>query len=81
MRQTIKVEDIVRFGNTLLSIDGDNIYPAFGTREYKEAVCDMIEKVMHMSGRYGGYYFIDNQLPTDRNSASYFRRRYIVKQK
>lgn len=85
MRQTIKVEDILEYGNKLLMIDPDmcSTYPALASKEYKEAVCDMLEKILHMSDRYSGYWVIDShkQESNDVNSPLYWKRKYYIKNK
>lgn len=85
MRQTIRVEDILEYGNKLLMIDPDmcSTYPALASKEYKEAVCDMLEKILHMSGRYSGYQVIESDKieSTEHNNPLYWKRRYYIKQK
>ena len=83
MRQTIKVEDIVTFANKMLSFTEKDVslFPSMATREYKEAICDIVEKVLSVSGRYGGYLMIDDEPSTDRNNVSYWRRKYLIKYK
>jgi hypothetical protein len=83
MRQTIRVEDFIEFGNRMVNIemhDPYTSYPSFYTREYKEAMCDAMEKVLHISGRYGGYYFNGGENPPY-DSAEFFNRTYLIKNK
>ena len=85
MRQTVRVEDIVDYGNFLLQVDASEIkyYETFGTREYKEAICDMIEKVLQMSGRYGGYIVLDShkEEANYRHKPEFWKRKYLIKNK
>jgi len=60
MRQTIQVEKLVEFGNALLKLDDSCPVPSMSSKEYKEGVCDMIEKVLKESGRYAGYMLLGN---------------------
>jgi len=83
MRQTIKVEDFIEFGNRMVNIENNDIYtsyPPFYTREYREAWCDAMEKVLHMADRYGGFYFNKGDNPPY-DSAEYFNRTYLIKNK
>ncbi len=83
MRQTIKVEDFIAFANKMVNIENHDIYtsyPSFYKREYKEAWCDAMEKVLHMADRYGGFYFNGGGNPPY-DSAEYFNRTYLIKNK
>jgi hypothetical protein len=83
MKQTIRVEDFIEFANRMVNIENHvtyTSYPSFYTREYKEAMCDAMEKVLHMADRYGGYYFNkEGDIPYD--SPDYFNRTYLIKNK
>ena len=48
MKKTFKVEDLVQYVNMMLSIrEKDAVaYPQLASREYKEAMCDVVEKVL-----------------------------------
>lgn len=85
MRQTIKVEDIVDYANKMLRIGAEECtsYPALASREYKEALCDIVEKILHMSGRYAGYQVIDsdNLEASNHRSPLYWKRKYYIKHK
>jgi hypothetical protein len=83
MKQTIRVEDFIEFANRMVNIENHvtyTSYPSFYTREYKEAMCDAMEKVLHMAGRYGGYYFNGSDNPPY-DSPDYFNRTYLIKNK
>lgn len=85
MRQTIKVEDILEYGNKMLLIDPDmcSTYPALASKEYKEAICDMLEKILHMADRYAGYQVIESDKieSTEHNNPLYWKRKYYIKHK
>ena len=83
MKQTIRVEDFIEFGNRMVNISNHEpyvFYPSFFTREYREAMCDAMEKVLHMADRYGGYYFNGGDNPPY-DSPDFFNRTYLIKNK
>lgn len=85
MKKTFKVEDLVQYVNMMLSIrEKDAVaYPQLASREYKEAMCDVVEKVMSRAKCYGGYQLLEvtDAAVNDRNSADFWTRRYIIKKK
>lgn len=80
MRQTIQVEKLVEFGNALLKLDETCPVPSMGTKEYKEGVCDMIEKVLRESDRYAGYMLLGDKSP-EWGTKECFMRKYFIKHK
>jgi hypothetical protein len=80
MRQTVSVEKLVEFGNALLKLDDSCPMPSMSSKEYKEGVCDMIEKVLMESGRYGGYMLLGSTTP-EWGTRECFMRKYFIKHK
>lgn len=80
MRQTVSVEKLVEFGNALLKIDDTCPVRSMASKEYKEGVCDMIEKVLKESGRYDGYMLLGDKTP-EWGTKECFMRKYFIKHK
>lgn len=80
MRQTVSVERLVEFGNALLKIDDTCPVRSMASKEYKEGVCDMIEKVLKESGRYDGYMLLGDKTP-EWGTKECFMRKYFIKHK
>ena len=54
-RKTVGVIEMIEFANTQLRrFDED------ATKEFKEGVCVMIEKIMFKADCYSGFHFLDN---------------------
>ncbi len=54
-RKTIGVIEMIDYANTQLARkDAD------ATKEFKEGVCVMIEKIMFLTDSYSGFQFLDN---------------------
>lgn len=80
MRQTVSVERLVEFGNALLKLDDTCGVRSMASKEYKEGVCDMIEKVLKESGRYDGYMLLGSTTP-EWGTKECFMRKYFIKHK
>jgi len=72
-RKTIEVKELLEHGNKLLALPKDAIYI---TKEWKAGVCSMLEKALHLSGNYNGFYHL-NPDDCEINTFGYFSRRYL----
>jgi hypothetical protein len=72
-RKTIGVIDLLEEANKQLRRTD-----RWATKEYKEGVISMIESVLHATGNYQGFAFID---PSDSktNTLGYYSRQYCNK--
>ena len=68
-RKTIDIDYLRSKANDALA-NKDN------SREYKTAVCDMIQSVLHKTDNYRGFMFIDNE-DKEFDSYGYWSRRYF----
>ena len=46
------------------------------TKEYKVGICCMIEKILHDTGNYKGFMFIDND-DSETGTLGYYSRQYF----
>jgi hypothetical protein len=70
-RKTVNVEAVKETANQLL--ERTDKYAIDG--EFKAGVCTMIERILHDTGNYRGFYFIN---PDARpNDEDYYARRYF----
>jgi len=68
-RKTVEVEQVKKMANDMLARTDE-----YATYKFKAGVCTMIEGVLHASGNYNGFSFID---PTARpDDEDYYARRY-----
>ena len=70
-RKTVKVEDIKNHVNGIL--ESNNPYY---TKDFKSGVCIVLEEVLHLSGNYNGFMFIDNE-DSEIDTLGYFSRKYF----
>jgi len=69
-RKTIGVLEMIDYANTQLARkDAD------ATKEFKEGVCVMVEKIMFLTDSYSGFQFLDNN-DCDINTLGHASRRY-----
>ena len=69
-RKTIGVLEMIDYANTQLARkDAD------ATKEFKEGVCVMVEKIMFLTDSYSGFQFLDNN-DCDINTLGHSSRRY-----
>lgn len=54
-KKTQPVADILAFANYQLARTDE-----FATADYKRGICNMIERVLHDTGNYEGFGFLDN---------------------
>jgi hypothetical protein len=70
-RKTVSVKDMVDYANLQLS-RVDN----FATKDFKAGICVMIESILHKSGGYQGFMFINNN-DSDVSTLGYYSRSYF----
>ena len=71
-KKTVSVSELKEHANNLLTLDECSVI----TKEWKEGVCSMIEKTLHLSGNYNGFYFLDSD-NCEINTFGYFTRKYF----
>ena len=72
MRKTINVYDLLLTINYNLQRTDKR-----ATKEYKSALCDTIESVLHKTGNYNGFQFLSNEdMETD--TLGYYSRVYYI---
>ena len=78
-KKTVPVLEMLEFANESLACKDHSI-------EFKEGICSMIEKILHKSGNYNGFMFLDADAAsigyeevTERYSpnAAYMTRKYF----
>jgi len=70
-RKTVNVKELLDYANVqLLRNDED------ATKEFKEGICGMVEKILHSSGNYNGFMFIRNE-DSEVNTMGYVTRKYF----
>jgi len=69
-RKTADVKSVLKFANYQLQRTDEH-----ASRDYKRAICDMIETVLHETGNYSGFGFIDNK-NSELGSLGYYSRFY-----
>lgn len=71
-KKTISVDELIDIANEKLSIaQVEHI-----TTEFKMGVCAMIEKILHSTNRYNGFYF-QNPDDCEFGTFGYFSRKYF----
>jgi hypothetical protein len=73
-RKTVEVQELKRWANSILSTPEGEI--EYITRDFKDGICVMIEKVLHEAGAYNGYMFLNNE-DSEYQSYGYLTRQYI----
>ena len=69
-RKTVGVIEMIDYANSQLERKDDA-----ATREFKEGVCVMVEKIMFLTDSYSGFQFLDNN-DCDINTLGHASRRY-----
>jgi hypothetical protein len=81
-RKTCDVVSLVNYANNLLA-QTESPYPEYLSAEYKYGICEMLEKVLHISGNYRGYIFlypdkVDGMTSIDYKNPYEFTRKYLL---
>lgn len=79
-RKTFSVTEFVAWGNDILAMPESDVI----TPEHKQGVIHAIDKVLHATGQYAGFSYLDTYDSEDPEFASpngrkNSRRRYLVK--
>jgi hypothetical protein len=70
-KKTLGVAQVLDYANLQLKrTDSD------ATKDFKSGVCTMIERVLHDTGNYNGFMFI-NPDDSDHGTLGYFSRKYF----
>ena len=69
-RKTVAVLQMLEYANIQLARTDK-----FVTKEYKEGIVTMIEKILHDTGNYAGFSFVDND-DSDCGTLGYYSRQY-----
>ena len=69
-KKTQPVSDILAFANYQLARTDE-----FATADYKAGICNMIERVLHDTGNYEGFGFLDNN-DRETGTLGYYSRFY-----
>ena len=73
-RKTIEVKKVVEMANKALAKSESEGW--FGTVEYKYGVVTMLEQILHKTGNYHGFMFLDNE-DSKIDTPGYLRRKYF----
>ena len=71
-RSTTDVISLLTFANYQLQRTDEH-----ASRDYKRAICDMIETVLHETGNYSGFGFVNNK-DSELGSLGFYSRFYYV---
>jgi len=74
-RKTVAVLQMLKYANVQLARTDK-----FVTKEYKDGIVTMIEKILHDTGNYAGFSFIDNN-DIDCGTLGYYSRQYCYSDK
>lgn len=73
-KKTVEVQELKRWANSILSTPEGEV--AHITRDFKDGICVMIEKVLHDANAYNGYMFLNNE-DSEYQTYGYLTRQYI----
>jgi len=74
-RKTVNVLTLLEWANKNLKRDDE-----YATVEFKSAMCSMIEIVLHETGNYEGFMFLNHE-DSDIGTLGYYSRLYFYSQK
>jgi hypothetical protein len=69
-RKTIGVLEMIDYANTQLERKDNE-----ATKEFKQGICNMVEKIMFLADCYSGFSFLDNN-DCEINTLGHTSRRY-----
>jgi len=69
-KKTYPVADILSYANYQLGRTDE-----FATVDFKAGICSMIENILHATGNYEGFGFLDNS-DSDTGTLGYYSRYY-----
>lgn len=73
-KKTVEVSKLKRWANSILSTpkgEAEHI-----TKEFKDGICVMLEKVLHEANAYNGFMFLNNN-DSERDTFGYVTREYL----
>lgn len=70
-KKTVGVSQMLDYANSQLQRQDPD-----ATKEFKSGVCVMIERILHDTGNYNGFMFINPQ-DSDHGTLGYFSRKYF----
>ena len=70
-KKTTSIANIIERANFLLSLKGDTF-----DKNFKEGVIAMLEPILHSTGNYNGFHFIDNN-DCEINTVGHVSRKYF----
>jgi len=73
-KKTVEVQELKHWANSILSTPEGEV--AHITKEFKDGICVMIEKVLHSANAYNGYMFLDNN-DSETGTYGYLTRQYL----
>ena len=73
-KKTVEVAELKRWANSILSIPEGEVDHI--TRDFKDGICVMIEKVLHEANAYKGFMFLDNN-DSEHWTYGYLTRQYL----
>lgn len=70
-KKTIKVQETLDYANYQLGRTDE-----YATKEFKVGITVMIEQILHLTGNYRGFMFLNNN-DSDVNTLGYYSRKYF----
>jgi hypothetical protein len=70
-KKTLGVSHMLDYANNQLARTDE-----YGSSDFKSGVCVMIERILHDTGNYNGFMFIDPN-NSDHGTLGYFSRKYF----
>ena len=70
-KKTIKVQETLDYANYQLGRTDE-----YATKEFKAGITVMIEQILHLTGNYRGFMFLNNN-DSDVNTLGYYSRKYF----
>ena len=70
-KKTIKVQEMLDYANYQLGRTDE-----YATKEFKVGITAMIEQILHLTGNYRGFMFINNN-DSDVDTLGYYSRKYF----
>ena len=75
-KKTVPIDLLLEKANLILSCEESTISDTL-TKEYKQAICDMIEIALHAANRYKGFMYLGDGNKIVFNSLEYWTRKYF----
>lgn len=75
MRKTCNVVEMLEYANMQLARTDK-----FATKDFKVGISVMIEHILHLTGNYSGFMFLNNE-DSDTGTLGYYSRYYFTNRK